>query len=132
MKPYIQNQIDELRNEMISEGLDNDPDYMDMIEKLEAKNTDFEIIEIDNEITIATLRKIIKNMPWDFNDYCATLQPLEDLDNGFITKDLLDKIIKAVFNEKSDGSFPKSTSQMFQSRNQIRFIKTKLEELLCK
>ena len=56
-------------------------------------------------------------------------QFLENLDNGFVTKESLYIIVNDIFNEKAKGGF-RSTLDCFGTRNKKRFIKSKLEELM--
>ena len=89
-------------------------------------------ITIENEITLNTLRKIYKTQEWwqsILDDKSEMKQFLENLDNGFVTKESLYIIVNDIFNEKAKGGF-RSTLDCFGTRNKKRFIKSKLEELM--
>lgn len=89
-------------------------------------------ITIENEITLNTLRKIYKTQEWwrgILDDRSEMKQFLENLDNGFITKESLEVIVNDIFREKSKGGF-RSTLDCFGTRNKKRFIRSKLEELM--
>lgn len=91
-----------------------------------------EKILIKNDITINTLRKIYKTQVWwqgILDSKSDMKQFLENLDNGFITKDALFVIVDDIFREKSKGGF-RDSLKCFESRAKKRFIKDKLIELL--
>ena len=100
------------------------------IEKIMAKDIPHRHIQLDNEITIATLKKIIRNMPFNIDRFAEMEQPLENIDNGFITEDYLKHLISGVFNVKANGKYPKSTLNLFGYKGKADFVKSKLEELL--
>lgn len=89
-------------------------------------------IKIENTITLNTLRKIYKTQDWwqsSLDENSEMKQFLENLDNGFVTKESLKIIVNQIFHEKTKGGFRK-TLDCFGSRAQKRFIRGKLEELM--
>lgn len=89
-------------------------------------------IKIENEITLNTLRKIYKTQEWwrgILDDHSDMNQFLENLDNGFVTKESLYVIVNDIFREKIKGGF-RDSLDCFGNRNKKRFIKSKLEELM--
>ena len=133
-RKYIEDEVKEAVEGLEEAKLNNDIEdvkyWEEELVRLAPLDTPYQHIQIDNEITKNTLRKIIKHSYWDFDEYAEMEQPLENIDNGFVTKVMLEQIIKRVFRVKANGSFPKSTKDMFTTRNKARFIKSKLEELL--
>jgi len=91
-----------------------------------------ERIAIDNEITLNTLKKIVRESWFTMRIENAGVygQPSENLSNYFIGKKALIVMLNSVFDQKSNGSFPNSTKSMFGNRAKCRFVKSKLEELL--
>ena len=131
---YLAEDLKDWEAEMKEAIKDNDTDYQEEIkekmEEIKAKDTPYAHIIITNEVTINTLKKIVRNMYYNLDRFAENNQPLENLDNGFITPEYLKNVLSGVFNEKSNGSFPKSTKDIFGTRSRCRFVKSKLEELL--
>lgn len=90
-----------------------------------------EIIKIENDITLATLRKIYKTQEWYqrcLDNQAEQNQFLENLDNGFITKLNLHTIIYDIFKEKNGGGF-RNSLDCFGTRAKKRFIRDILKEI---
>lgn len=100
------------------------------IEEIKAKDTPHELIKIENSITLNTLKKVVRSVAINLDIYAEHGQPMENLEKGFVTKMWLTMIIRRVFTPKSNGGYASSVSAAFGNRNKVRFIKTKLEELL--
>lgn len=90
-------------------------------------------IQIQNEVTRNTVRKMVR-----YHYYAELLEnkgenqsTMENLENGFISKEALDFIVETIFKEKNDGSFLNSTKSVFNdaSRNKLRFLKNVFVEL---
>jgi hypothetical protein len=133
-RKYLEEDIKDWELELVEAEKMNDAAYIKeinaKIEEIKLQDKPYEHIIIENEITINTLKKIARDSYFNLDRFAESGQPLENLDNGFVTPEWLTWVIKRVFSEKSNGSFPNSTSTMFGNRNKIRFIKSKLEELL--
>lgn len=131
-RKYLEEEIETLKEEFKDAKKENDTQRMDEalaeIKKLKAKDRPFERIYIDNDITLATLKKIARNYEPSLRPYSEQQQPLENLDNGFITPEALDFILRRILREKRNGSFPKGVKNLFGTRKKIRFIKSKLAE----
>jgi hypothetical protein len=112
---------------------DGDQDYiqdcLEEIKKVQSNDLPYERIQIDNEITIATLKKIAREGYFDLNDWAEYEQPIENLDNGYVTPEWLNKVLHAYFTKKANGKYPNTTKSMFGSQQRIDFVKSKLEEL---
>ena len=90
------------------------------------------IIKIENDITIATLKKVYYTQDWwrQILDNASDMkQYLENLDNAYITEEALKVVVNDIFKEKSNGGF-RSSLDVFGTRNKKRFIKSKLMELI--
>lgn len=95
-----------------------------------------ERIYIENAISLATLRKIYKVMNVENKYWAESLdrhsdmnQYLENLDNGFITLECLQKIVFDLFRQDSKKSFRECLSY-FGTRQKKRFIHDRLNDLL--
>ena len=132
-KQYLEKEITNYQLEMKDAIAENDTDYITQlnawIAEAQAKDTPHKRIKIENEITLATIKKITRYNLASLEDYAEHGQPMENLDNGFVTEDMLNRIIDVILHEKNDGSFRKSVKDLFGNRNKVRFIKSKLQEL---
>ena len=135
-RKYLEEKINDLKEEIKEYELDGDVEEVEKIlkeiEEIKKLDKPYDRIYIENDITINTLQKIVINSWFNFDSYAEMEQPLENLDNGFITPEMLDQILKKVFREKPDGSFPNSTKKIFGTRNKIRYVKSILEKLKSK
>jgi transcriptional regulator with XRE-family HTH domain len=77
-----------------------------------------------------TLKKIERDGYYNFDDWAEYQQPLENLDNGYVTPEYLSKVLRGYFTKKANGKYPNTTKSMFGSTQKIDFIKSKLEELV--
>lgn len=133
-RAYLKEEIQSWSQEMAMAVEENDQAYIaeinETIAEIKAKDRPYDHIIIENEITINTLRKIVRNMPFNLDRFAEMEQPLENLDNGFITPEYLKAVIQGVFNLKANGKYPNSTLSMFGHKGKADFVKSKLEELL--
>ena len=91
-----------------------------------------EKIKLENEITINTLRKVYKTQDWfqTMLDNASDMnQFLENLDNGYVTREALLIITTRIFSVNNNGGF-RNSLDVFGNRSKKRFVKSKLEELL--
>jgi hypothetical protein len=133
-RKYLEKELQDWKNELEIAKEEQDEEYInecqEEIEKVMKKDVPFQRIVIDNEITIATLKKIEREGYYNFDDWAEYQQPLENLDNGYITPEYLNKVLRGYFTKKANGKYPNTTKSMFGSTQKIDFIKSKLEELV--
>lgn len=139
IRKYLENRINWLKDEIrdIESQIVIDNDDLNIIAEIEAEikelkkgDREYDRIYLNNDITINTIRKVLRNSYHDYDQYSVDEQPFENLDNGFVTPELLEAIIKNEFKENSNGSFKKSMTAKFGSRSKLRYIRTILENIL--
>jgi len=139
IRKYLQNHIIWLKDEIndIKSQVVIDADDLKTIAEIEAdikelkkSDREYDRIYLNNDITIYTLKKVLTNSYHDYDQYAVDEQPFENLDNGFITPELLEAIINIEFKENSNGGFKKSMTTKFGSRSKIRYIRGLLVKIL--